>query len=225
MRFFTFLLDWSEVWAPLIPLVFYLFHRDQPRFMKPVIWYLALAFFLNLAIDFISEFKPEIVPESVSNNPLYNLHSMVRFFCFAGFFNMLGQRGRWRVRQWLPALFLAIALVNALYFEDPLDHDALNGNLLAAEAYLLLIYCVLYYLYKLRDDDGDFAASPDFWVVTGLAIFVVVNFFVFLFYVPMAYQDVHLALDIWNVHNLAYIVFCIFLTRALYGSTRHQLAS
>jgi hypothetical protein len=219
-----FLLDWSEVWAPLIPLTYFLFHREQPRYMRPVIVYLVIAFPLNLAIDIISEFKPTYVPNEVSNNPLYNLHSVVRFISFVWFFKLLGQDGLRSVRRWLPAVFFLIAGVNAIYFEDPLDPDALNGNLLAAEAYLLLIYCMLYYLYKLRDDDEDFSTTPDFWVVTGLAIFVVVNFFVFLFYVPMDYQDIPLALDIWNVHNLVYIVFCLFLTRSMYGNTRHQLA-
>lgn len=218
------LLDWSEVWAPLIPLVVFLLHREQPRFMRPVIVYLVLASLINLVIDLISELKPVFVPEEVSNNPLYNLHSVVRFSCFAVFFNMLGQQGAWHVRKWLPALFVTIAVVNAIFFEDPLDPAVLNGNLLATEAYILLIYCVLYYLHKLRDDDEGFTTTPDFWVVTGLAIFVVVNFFVFLFYVPMANQDVPLALNIWNVHNLAYIVFCMFITQALYEDTRHQLA-
>ena len=64
--------------------------------------------------------------------------------------------------------------------------------------------------------------GPDFWVVTGLSIYVVVNFFVFLFYLPMIYVDPKLAENIWNVHNIAFIIFCLFITKAFYGSNRYK---
>ena len=56
-KFLKFLLDWSEVWAPLIPLVFLLFKKNQPRFLKPVILYLVAAFLLNAVSDIISDYK------------------------------------------------------------------------------------------------------------------------------------------------------------------------
>jgi hypothetical protein len=81
----------------------------------------------------------------------------------------------------------------------------------------------LYYLAKLRDEDDDLSRGPDFWVATGLSIYVVVNFFVFLFYVPMIDQNSSLADNIWNVHNIAYIILCIFITKAFYEPARYQL--
>jgi quinol-cytochrome oxidoreductase complex cytochrome b subunit len=50
-------------------------------------------------------------------------------------------------------------------------------------------------------------------------MYVVINFFVFLFYVPMIDHNLALAINIWNVHNVAYIIFCLFITRALYATT------
>jgi hypothetical protein len=41
--------------------------------------------------------------------------------------------------------------------------------------------------------------------------------------VPMINQNPALADNIWNVHNIAYILFCIFITKAFYASARHQL--
>ena len=58
-----------------------------------------------------------------------------------------------------------------------------------------------------------------FVVVSGLAIYLVVNFFVFLFYVPMINQDIVLVLAIWNVHNAAYVILCLFITWAFYLTT------
>ena len=99
--------------------------------------------------------------------------------------------------------------------------DSFSGNLLTVEAYLLLVYCMLYYFAELKDDENLFN-GPDFWVVTGLAIYLVTNFFVFLFYTPMLSVDAKLAVNIWNVHNIAFIIFCLFITKAFYGTVRYQ---
>jgi len=224
INFFQLLLDWSEVWATLIPLIYYLFNRNQPSFMKPVIIYLFFALVINLVGDIIGDFKIYLPVWMQSNNPLYNLHSVVRFVCFGLFFISLKQTAFVKLRNWLTILAVLIVVFNFIFIEDFGNPDHLSGNLLAVEAYLLLIYCLLYYLSKLREDDSDITGGPDFWVVTGLSIYVVINFFVFLFYVPMIYHDSLLAERIWNVHNIAYILLCIFITRAFYDSARHQFA-
>ncbi len=221
-KFFKFLLDWSEVWAPLIPLVFLLFKKNKPRFLKPVILYLVAAFLLNAVSDIIGDFKAYLPQWMQSNNPLYNVHSIVRFICFSYFFIELKQSSFTRLKYILPNVSLVIIIFNFIYVEDFGNPDHLSGNLLSAEAYVLLIYCMLYYLAKLRDEVDDITSGADFWIVTGLSIYVVVNFFVFLFYVPMINQDGKLADNMWNVHNIAYIILCLFITKAIYEPARHQ---
>lgn len=121
------------------------------------------------------------------------------------------------------AIFSVIfIIINFSLFEHFLNPEHLSGNLLSAEAYLLLAYCMQYYLAELRDDGDDLASGPYFWVVTGLSIYVVVNFFVFLFYVPMDSTNGKLADNMWDVHNIAFIIFCVFITKAFYGAPRHQ---
>jgi len=80
---------------------------------------------------------------------------------------------------------------------------------------------MLYYLAELKEDDNLFE-GPHFWIVTGLSIYLVTNFFVFLFYAPMLSVDVNLAINIWNVHNIAFIIFCVFITKAFYGTAGYQ---
>ncbi len=113
-----------------------------------------------------------------------------------------------------------ISLLIFTFFEHFFYFDHLSGNLLSAEAYALLIYGMLYYLAVLNDEDDAPFKGPVFWIATGLCIYVVVNFFVFLFYVPMISQDIVLVIDIWNVHNVAYIILCLFITRAFYATNR-----
>lgn len=157
----------------------------------------------------------------VSNNPLYNAHSVVRFACFSFYFMHLQKKSFIGLKRWLAFLGLAFLVVNFIFFESFFNRDSFSGNLLTVEAYLLLIYCMLYYLAELKDDD-DLFDGPHFWVITGLAIYLVTNFFVFLFYTPMLRVDVKLATHIWNVHNIAFIIFCLFITKAFYGTDRYQ---
>jgi len=219
--YFIKILDWSEVWALLIPLIILLFRREQPVTLRSIIAYLWLALILNLAIDIIVvlNLDPSL---DLSNNPLYNLHSVVRFICFSYYFIHIQPTAFIRLKKLLAVFSGAFLIINFLFFEDFFNHDSFSGNLLAAEAYILLVYCMLYYLSELKDDSINLFNKPDFWIVTGLSIYVVVNFFVFLFYLPMIYVDRDLALNIWNIHNIAFIIFCVFIAKGLYGSDRYK---
>jgi hypothetical protein len=224
VKLFEWLLDWSEAWAPLIPLTCLFFNRNQPSYLKPVIFYLVFAFFINTCGDIIGDYKQHFPDWLQSNNLGYNAHSIVRFICFASFFLRLRQTSFTTARKIIPIVSLLVIIINFGFVEDIFNTDYLSGNLLTAEAYLLLIYCLLYYLSKLGDEEDSIASGPDFWVVTGLSIYVVVNFFVFLFYVPMIKLAYSMADHVWNVHNVAYILLCIFITKAFYASGRHQYA-
>ena len=220
--YFLKILEWSEVWALLIPLVILLFRRQQPATLKPVIIYLWIAFILNLSIDIITAINIYHHNFDLSNNTLYNIHSVVRFVCFSLYFIQLPQTSFVKFKKLLTVVFLIFVVINFGFFENFFNFDSFSGNLLATEAYLLLIFCMLYYLSELKDDSKNLFNGPDFWVVTGLSIYVVVNFFVFLFYLPMIDVDLDLAVNIWNVHNIAFIIFCVFIAKGLYGSDRYK---
>lgn len=221
-KFFQSVLDLSEVWALLIPLVVLLVKPAQPRFLKPVIIYLWLALLINLAIDAIMVFKDHFPRWLQSNNPYYNIHSITRFACFSIFFIKLPQTSFSMLKKLLAVFSVVFIVINFGFFDNFFNPDHLSGNLLATEAYLLLIYCMQYYLSELRNDNDALTEGPDFWIVTGLSIYVVINFFVFLFYLPMIDTDPFLADRMWNIHNIAFIIFCIFITKAFYGPSRNK---
>jgi hypothetical protein len=218
-------LDWSEVWALIIPLSVLLFKRQQyPSSLKPVIVYLWLGFLINLVIDVIMGINVYFRKDLFSNNPFYNIHSVIRFACFSIYFIRLQPNSFPKTKRALTIFSLLFLVINFLFFEKFFNYDSFSGNLLATEAYLLLVYCMLYYLTELKNDKDNLFDSPHFWIVTGLCIYVVVNFFVFLFYLPMLYVDQDLAINIWNVHNIAFIIFCVFITKAIYGTFRYKPA-
>lgn len=216
IKFIQYLLDWSEVWALLIPLYVVIAQPKQPAAIKPVMLYLWLALALNVTADIIGSFKAFLPSWAQSNNPLYNVHSVVRFACFGFFFISLEKKGTHQIHRVVALIMVLFLLVNFTFFENFFHHASLSGNLLTIESYLLLVFCMLYYLSRLRNEDDRILKRKDFWIVTGLSMYVVINFFIFLFYQPMLQENATLARQMWNVHNVAFIIFCILIAKALY---------
>lgn len=213
---FQAILDWSEVWALLIPLITYQLQRNQPRFLRPILLYLVGALFLNLTGDIVGDFKAYLPGWLQTNILFYNIHSLFRFGCFIYFFNEINQLDFSLFRNILTLFYLILITMNYFFLEDYFDQIRISGNLFTIEAYFLLIFCLLYYLSQLRNEVVNLSDSKVFWVVTGLSIYVVINFYIFLFYVPMIQENPMLAEKMWSVHNIAYIVLCLFITKALY---------
>ncbi|HET9745665.1 MAG TPA: hypothetical protein VFP97_08130, partial [Chitinophagaceae bacterium] len=80
---------------------------------------------------------------------------------------------------------------------------------------IILLYCLLYfYIVNMDDQIKSLTALPHFWIVVGLTLYTSVNFLIFLFYKYLISAEFtaewEFAIDIWNVHNLSYIVLMIF---------------
>lgn len=207
--------DWSEAWAPLMPLLVLLKYRKQPSYFKPVIIYLVLALVIDLMIDAGWKLKPYVPAWLKDNNYLYNVHSVLRFICFVAFFEKLNQPFLLRFKKIIPYLSIAFLVINFYSFESFFQKDKFSSRLLTTEAGLLLFYCLQYFLYQQREERITVKQPPEFWVVIGLSIYVVINFFIFLFYSSLIDKKMwDTATALWNVHNAAYIVFCLFIAKA-----------
>lgn len=216
------LFDWSEVWALFIPLSVLCYNKKQPVYLNPVIYYLFAALLLNICSDVIWKLQGKLhLPSWLhSNNFLYNIHSITRMLLFSWFFIALKQQFLPIAKKVIPFLFIIFAILNFIVFENFFFPETFSGRLFSVEATILLFYCLLYYMYMLKDDESSFRKSPSFWVVTGLSIYVVVNIPIFLFYTALLKQFRDFTMGIWDVHNISYIIFCIFIAKAFYESKR-----
>lgn len=224
------ILDWSEVWAPLIPLTILLIKPGSVNWIKPLRLYLLFAFFIDLTGNLIwkrmdlhlESWMQEHIhflynrDGSFSNTLLYNIHSLLRFLLFAWFFHYQGNIFR-KINWLIPTAFLAMSGFVFFFFKDIRDFSSL---LLATEAAILLLYCLLYYLTMLRDEHSSIKRSPAFWAVTGLSIYVVINFPIFLFYTVLAQQAEKFAVNIWDIHNISYLVLCLFIAKSFYAANQ-----
>ena len=217
------ILDWSEVWALLIPLAFMLIYKNKVGYLKPVRIYLWITLFINIFIDIISNLKGGlgIQPDDFlwNNNFLYNLGSVVRLVFFAWFFIALQQRFIPKVKKILPYIYFGFILVNFIFFENFIprgDNESFSSRLLALEAAILLFYCLQYFIYIIVEDKTiKLGQQPGFWLVVGLSLYVAVNFFIFLFYATLSdnssMEKRTFAVKLWDVHNIVFILFCVFM--------------
>jgi len=218
------ILDWSEAWAPLIPLAFLLVYKNKTPYLKPVRIYLPLAFLINLVIDLLADYKYKWGLKEGdflwNNNVFYNLQSVLRLVLFAWFFNLLRQRFMHRLKAIIPYAFIVFVLVNFIFFENfiPMTRrEAFSSRLLTTESALLLFFCLQYYIYLIIEEKTTgLKWQPGFWVVTGLSIYMAASFFIFLFYEYLTDAKRNFAVNIWDVHNVVYIIFCIFIAKQLY---------
>src|SRR5687768_4259758 len=193
MKTYDLIMDWSEVWAPLIPLIVWLVYRPKQKWVRPVLFYLIVAFVFSAVLDIIWKMQvysgftawfdrnfPGWPKEEgyLKNTVFYNLISISRLLLFAWFFNYLGDVFR-KLNRVVPWLFIAFTIINFWRFEPIEDF---SSRLITLEAGILLFYCVLYFFRVLRDDkpDGEAASRQVFAVVMGLSIYVALNFFIFL---------------------------------------------
>lgn len=216
------ILDWLEVWALSIPILFIRFNKKYPSYIKPIILYLFISLAVNTVIDLIAGQKDlHISLPWKNNNPLYNIHSIYRFYCFAAFFLLLKTpASRWFIRI-LIIVFTVFVFINFIRFEKFVEKDVFSSYLLAMETFLLLSLCIQYYLSKLKNDPDATGTHPDFWIVTGLSIYIVFNFFHFLFYTTLSAKGYNtFGLTLWYIHNITYLVLCLFLSKAIYEVNR-----
>lgn len=187
-------------------------HAD---YLKPVKLYIILACLLNVLAVAMDIQLLDFTGSAwlMNNNYVYNVHSIVRFLCFCTFFERLRQPLLIAVKKILPYLTALLVILNFTLNGESFFHSrTISSNLFALEAGVLLFYCLQYYLFKLQED-SILKRPSDFWVTTGLSIYVVFNFPFFLMYTSLSPKNQS---SWWYVHNVSYVIFCIFITKAFY---------
>ena len=226
MKILKEILDWSEVWATLIPLIVYLWFRPKPNWVKPLLIYIVIAFLLGLIIDVTWKSTELGISQWVKKTfwwlyqgkylytlIFYNINSFIRLVLLTFFFLLVNPSYR-KVYVLISGLFVIAGITNFIFFED--IELSFSSRQFAVEAAIILLYCLLYfYNVNMNDQIKSLTALPHFWVVVGLTLYTSVNFLIFLFYKYLISEEFtaewKFAIDIWNVHNLSYIVLMTFI--------------
>ena len=221
-KFIREVLDWSEVWATLIPLIVYFWARPRKSWVKPLLIYLVLAFFLGVTVDVIWKFGLKdwvknifgflYRGEDLYTLIFYNINSFLRLILLTWFFYRVNPSYK-KIYALFSGLFLVAAIINFIFLEN--IFFSFSSRTFTAEAAIILIYCLLYYYTVNMDDEiRSLGELPPFWVVIGLTFYTSVNFLIFLFYNYLIVVQREYAIDIWTVHNIAYIFLMVFIAIA-----------
>lgn len=217
---YRFILDWSEVWALLIPLAFMLIYKNKTPYLKPIRIFVWVFFFLNIFIDIIANEKDKLgITEKdflYNNNFVYNITSVIRFLLFGWFFNALGQKFLLTAKKIVPFVFICFVIINFILFENffPQGDEPFSSRLLATEGGLILFYCLQYFIYLIKEDKtSNIKLQPGFWTVVGLSVYMSASFFIFLVYNYLSHNYSGFAIAIWDVHNITFILLCIFIAK------------
>jgi len=221
VKFLKEMLDWSEVWATLIPLIVYLWVKPRASWIRPLLIYLVIALLLGLIIDFTWKsvkldmealskkiFSWLYLGEELYTLVLYNLNSFLRLLLVSWFFYLVNPLYK-RTYVIVTSVFLIAAVIN--FWDVDKIVMTFSSPLFTVEAAIILFYCLLYYYtVNMNEEIASPLALPSFWIVMGLTLYTAVNFLIFLFYNYLINAESIYAKNIWNVHNLMYIVLMIF---------------
>lgn len=213
------ILDWSEVWAVAIPLIIFILKtRRSYNYLFPVLYYLIVAFCINLTIDIIWKYKPYMPDFLQDNNFLYNIHSIVRLYFFIWFFRCINLNLNKIFQNTVIYVSALCIIINFLFF---VPFSQINPVTFAIEGFILLYYCVTFFLGVLRKEEPNTQFDPSLVIVTGLIIFEAVSFPIFLFFDTLKKESENSVFQIWPIHNIFYIIFCLFIARAFYGRVKY----
>ena len=221
MNLFNTILNWSEVWALLIPLAIYLLYRPTDNSSQILGWYLFVAIILN-GLSTTSFVFNESMPAFLKNNNIfYNTHSIARVIFFSWFIQKITPKQFSFINKILLPGYLIFAVVNFIFFENILFF---SSRLFAAESVVLLFLCIAYFLRSIQDETVvNWTSHPSFLVCTGIVIYEAITFFIFLFILPLADRDPEFGLLSLKIYKMTFVLLCTLIAIAFYRSKQIEL--
>ncbi|HEX4875867.1 MAG TPA: hypothetical protein VFV31_04295 [Chitinophagaceae bacterium] len=216
--------DWSEVWALLIPLAVILRSPRRCRECLPLVIYIIVALLLNIISVLIQLYQDEMPYYLQNNNLFYNLHAIARVILFSWYIGLICNKRFSTVTKAAIGVFSLFLAANFIFIESILD---LSKWLPVAETVILLLLCMKYFLFSIKDDsETDWTKEPSFTACTAIALYVAATFFVFLFITSpwVAYKvNLRFALMIAEFYKLIFLIYCVLLAIAIYRTSKRKL--
>jgi hypothetical protein len=213
------IINWSEAWAPVICLITYLLCNKKTAGASLLLVYVVAAIILNWLADFEWQCHYLMPRWLNSNNILYNIHSIVRTSVFATIFIRFAADKKEKLFNFfLLLLYLLFALINFIFIQSIM---IFSSNLFSAEDIILLIMSLRCLWHIFSDaNNKDYLRRPLFWIASGISIYEAADFFIFVFYSSLLHSQTYFAAHIWNMHDGFYVLFCLFLSKAIYESAQ-----
>lgn len=220
---FQIILDWSEVWALLIPLTIILMYRPKGPKTGWLVLYVVVGLLLNTISTVIAQFYDQMPSWLKNNNIFYNIHSVVRVLLFSLYIISVKPYKYPHVLRGILWAYLVFVIINFSFIEPLLF---LSPNLFAAESIVLLIMCLFYFFRTILDETE--THWPSFMACIGICFYEVITFFVFLFFNIVSYstdpKDRAFARSLLLIYAISFIILCILLAFSLYKGRNKRIS-
>ncbi len=214
------IINWSEVWSLLMPLIIILLYKPTGHGVKSLILYVVLAFVLNTIATIMVEYYFSMPDWLKNNNILYNIHSFIRVVLFSWYIMTIRQYRFPPVLRILLVAYLVFVIINFTFLHSPFF---ISSHLFAAESIVLLVFCLSFFFRSMQDDSNvNWLKHPSFLVCTGISLYEVTSFFIFLFFYPLFEKNPEFGDLTMSIHNVMYIILCIMLAYTLYRYRRKK---
>ncbi|MGV3585936.1 MAG: hypothetical protein ACO1OF_02945 [Adhaeribacter sp.] len=200
-----------DVVPPFLLIVFALANPQISVRRDYIFWYLVVQTLLNTISMIIYQVFDG------SNLVIYNTNCVITFLLLSGYFaSILQFKDTKKVIIGVAVLFLVVLIFNALKFEHIVDQ--FNSNMYGLAAFIVVVYCFLYYLQNLLNPTKDIVKTVDFWYVTGLLTYYASSFFIFITfnYLMQSNSQYNTGIKIlWPIHNILFLVMCGYLFKGM----------
>ncbi len=219
MKIVQFIINWSEAWALLLPLLIFLIYKPKGPYLNWLLIYVISGFILN-SLSILYIVNPYIFPflKHSGNNIFYNVHSFIMVFCFGVYITSVRSYKYAGLLKTVLGGYLIFVILNFSFFESPM---LLSTKHFATGSIVLLFYCLMYFFRSMLEDSKiNWLRHPSFLICTSLCLYEAITFFIFLFIYPLfndAYnQNLSFALLMMKIYQGVFVVFCVLLAWGLY---------
>ncbi|HEY2727880.1 MAG TPA: hypothetical protein VGI61_11940, partial [Parafilimonas sp.] len=153
-----------------------------------------------------------------NNNFLYNINSFVRIIFFSLFFqkaiNLFSKKSLF--------IFLGIYMAIFVWYLSIDNRFLLLSSMLhACESFILLSFSIIYLIKLIKSEKSIYSFNSYLLIISGLAIYESVSFFIYLFYQYLPDKNDEFAHNIWYVIDIGFVIFCLFIARAFFGNKKN----
>jgi len=189
------------------PILLFLFSLKQSKEVWRrdfILWFILIQAFLNT----IAIIYDQVLLEN--NLFIYHINCIASFIVLSFFFKATFKQEK--ISDYTKPLILIFFV---FYFIDLVWGDGIgsfNSNTYGFASFILVGYCLIYYLKKLLNPvTTNIAYTRSFWYVTGIFTYFSGSFVIFLSYNYLTALEIEKLHLLWMLHNFIFLIMCIYI--------------
>jgi hypothetical protein len=207
LKIFITILNYIDIGAPLIALLFFI--KPFKRLSRELLYifsFVCVQFIANTLATVLEQFR-------VPNYSVYVVNIILSFIILSLLFHRVIDTAIHKFIAVATVLFTVCAIISVSNGDGI---DSYNSVLSAVASFLITFYCLVFFYRKLVSDTtrAGLTESSFFWIIIGVFTYYTGSFFIFISYKYLIAQESNVIGILWRFHNLLLAIFC---TYTIYG--------